>query len=344
MRHRLFIGSSKESLAYAESVQKNLSSIKNLEIVCWPNLFKTNHYTLEDLLNEIKTMSFGVFVLAPDDYIKIRKKEYLCARDNVILELGMFLGALGRDRTFFLVPEADGQEKAYRIPSDLMGINPCTYYIPDDASEPDTAVSTACINIKRIIEKQIKDTSKKDKVEKFGVFTEFDSLYSEMFATAGDITTFFIHSYRWRETNMESINDFFERDKVHWNVILPDITDSNLLENLQKHFSDGKDMVSKVVDAYTYFNNLAKKYPKKLNIRLFNLYPVYTFYRFDNKVIVSLYPLTPERRPTPTFLIDMSLKKNSFFVQDFADIMKASQPKSTKEMDIIINQITPDNK
>ena len=44
-------------------------------------------------------------------------------RDNVILELGLFIGQIGLERTYFLIPE---KEKLH-IASDLIGLTPLTY-------------------------------------------------------------------------------------------------------------------------------------------------------------------------------------------------------------------------
>lgn len=335
MKFRLFIGSSSEHLDYAESVQLHLSHIKNLDVICWKNIFQPMHYPLEDLLIQLEHMSFGVFVLGPDDYIYIRDKDYFCTRDNVVFEMGMFIGALGRERTFFIAPS--DTEKEYRIPSDLKGINYETYSL-SNSDEKDVAVDAACTRIKRSIQVQMKKILPKDIIEKYGVFTEFDCLYRDFFSGAQKVTTYFIHSRRWRETNLVYIEQYLERDAVHWDVILPDITDRNLVSQLKKHFSDGNDIVTKVVDAYNYFNGLAKKYPQKIEIRLFNLYPVYTFYKFDNKMVISLYPLTTERRPTPTFLIDVNAQYSEFFKDDVTDILLKAQKKSPIEIDEIIRQ------
>lgn len=153
MKFRLFIGSSSEHLDYAESVQLHLSHIKNLDVICWKNIFQPMHYPLEDLLIQLEHMSFGVFVLGPDDYIYIRDKDYYCARDNVVFEMGMFIGALGRERTFFIAP--CDTEKEYRIPSDLKGINYETYTL-SNSDEKDVAVDAACTRIKRSIQIQMK--------------------------------------------------------------------------------------------------------------------------------------------------------------------------------------------
>ncbi len=323
MNYRLFIGSSSEHLDYAESVQLNLSHVKNLDVICWSqNTFRISHYPLDDLLTQLEHMSFGVFILAPDDYVKIRDDNYYCVRDNVIFEMGMFFGALGRERTFFMAPE--DIHNSYHIPSDLDGINYAKYTV-SNPNEKDAAVGPACTQIKRMIHEQMKKIIPKDIIERYGVFQDFDNLYRNMFATSNHIVTSFIHSRRWRETNMAYIEQFFTRDNVHWDVILPNIDDRNLVTHLKRHFSDGRDMVTKILDAYKYYSDYAKKYPDKITIRSFSLYPTYTFYQFDNKTIISLYPLTDGRRPTPTFLINTDLQYHAFFQDDIIDIISKSK-------------------
>lgn len=40
----------------------------------------------------------------PDDQVEIKGKQLMAALDNVVLEYGMFLGKLGRDREIALFP------------------------------------------------------------------------------------------------------------------------------------------------------------------------------------------------------------------------------------------------
>ena len=47
-------------------------------------------------------VNFAIFVFHPDDKSLIREKEYDTVRDNVILELGMFIGTLGLEKCFIL--------------------------------------------------------------------------------------------------------------------------------------------------------------------------------------------------------------------------------------------------
>jgi CRP/FNR family transcriptional regulator, cyclic AMP receptor protein len=48
-----------------------------------------------------------------------RGKKKSSPRDNVIFELGLLMGALGRDRVFILKPKGVD----VRIPTDLLGVN-----------------------------------------------------------------------------------------------------------------------------------------------------------------------------------------------------------------------------
>lgn len=68
-------------------------------------------------------MDFGVFVFSGDDVTTMRNASSTTVRDNVLFELGLFIGKLGRERVFFVIP--DGEK--IHIPSDLLGVTPGKY-------------------------------------------------------------------------------------------------------------------------------------------------------------------------------------------------------------------------
>lgn len=225
----------------------------------------------------------------------------------------------------------------FRIPSDLTGLNYAQYILPTPSSNIDASIGPACTEIKRRILEKIEQPLPNLIIEKFGYFTEFDSHYTIQFEHAKEITTSFIHSRRWRETNLLNINRFFKWDDVCWNVILPNLSDELLVKHLKLHFQDGDTLKSKILDAYIFFASYQKKYPRKVKIYLYNLYPTYSFYKFDDTLVVSLYPLTDNRRPTPTFQFNMRTNYAEFFQQDI-DIIKEYKPISLKDFDKIINE------
>jgi hypothetical protein len=122
MKPSLFIGSSVEGLPIANAIQQNLEHDCNPNI--WSQgIFQLSSTVLDDLLAAIKTYHFAIFVFTPDDLIKIRDNTIATVRDNIVFELGLFFGGLGKERVFYVKPR--GGE--LQIPSDLLGITPGTY-------------------------------------------------------------------------------------------------------------------------------------------------------------------------------------------------------------------------
>ena len=91
------------------------------------------------LETEIHTTDFGVLVFTPDDKIESRSETQSGPRDNVIFELGLLIGSLGRNRTFVAHPRG----KDINIPTDLIGTKRITYSL-DPAQ--DLTVTMAPVN------------------------------------------------------------------------------------------------------------------------------------------------------------------------------------------------------
>ncbi|MEL6407071.1 MAG: nucleotide-binding protein [Chloroflexota bacterium] len=75
---------------------------------------------IEKFLNNAEQVSFAVVLLSPDDVGRSIKLniEKTRARQNVILELGFFIGWLGRERVFVLHKRDDN----FELPSDIFGV------------------------------------------------------------------------------------------------------------------------------------------------------------------------------------------------------------------------------
>jgi hypothetical protein len=144
----VFIGSSSEQLPTARAVKELLRP--ELESTIWDEgVFGFGNAFLEDLLKAVEAYDFAVFVFAPDDVTTVRAKRVASVRDNVVFELGLFMGQLGRHRTFWLVPT--GKEEP-AVPSDLRGINRADF----DTTRAKSAASLAlvCKKIKEQMRKQ----------------------------------------------------------------------------------------------------------------------------------------------------------------------------------------------
>lgn len=144
---RLFIASSVETLPVAEAVNVNLDH--DLEVTIWKNgTFKLSSSAIDDLVEKSSAVDFALFIFAPDDIASIRSRAEHVVRDNVIFEMGLFVGAIGKSRSFILKP----RDIEMHLPTDLLGVTPADY----DASRSDndlvSATNRACALIKSEID------------------------------------------------------------------------------------------------------------------------------------------------------------------------------------------------
>lgn len=120
---KIFIGSSTEGLTVARKIQSELSF--DFEIVIWnQGIFdKLGLSFLEILEQTVNTFDYGIFVFTPDDKIESKGQTKSIARDNVIFELGMFIGKLSRKKAFLVYT----QKSDMHILSDFSGITMANY-------------------------------------------------------------------------------------------------------------------------------------------------------------------------------------------------------------------------
>lgn len=149
MRPRVFIGSSREHEKIALAVHGHIE--KETESTMWTHdVFVTSDYFIDSLLQKLRNSEFAVLIFARDDLIKLRERQLDITRDNVVFELGLAMGVLGRERTAILVPQNSGD---FRIPSDLDGIVHATYDAQRGEENWKAATATACGEILKAIER-----------------------------------------------------------------------------------------------------------------------------------------------------------------------------------------------
>src|SRR5579884_1794335 len=145
-RPRVFVASSSEGLDVAYSIQENLHS--DAEVTVWDqDVFAPSKFGLESLVDTMENTDFGVFVFSADDVTRIRGAEARTVRDNVVFELGLFVGAIGRERNFIVTPLNDEP----RLPTDLLGIT-VLQYMPDRTDENlRAALGPTCNRIRKMM-------------------------------------------------------------------------------------------------------------------------------------------------------------------------------------------------
>jgi len=147
MKPRLFVASSIESLGVAYAVQENLDH--EMEVTVWSQgAFDLSRTPLQSLVKMAKNVDGAAFVFSPNDQLIVRGETKPAVRDNVIFELGLFVGVLGSDKCFVVKPRSF---PTLNFPSDLMGMTPTDY--ADDRADKNTvaALGLACNQIRRAL-------------------------------------------------------------------------------------------------------------------------------------------------------------------------------------------------
>ena len=143
----LFIGSSVEGLAIAQEIQLGLKHDK-IAVRPWsmPGVFGPGGIPVDVLIKEVDTSDFAAFVFGPDDKVFSRHEAYEAPRDNVIFELGLFMGRLDRNRSFII----KDQHADIKIPTDLLGVSPITY-VSNPGEDLSAPVATICTELRKVI-------------------------------------------------------------------------------------------------------------------------------------------------------------------------------------------------
>lgn len=143
-RPTMFIGSTVEALPLARAFHEDLDY--DIEVTIWNHgLFAAGQVTWSELVKLATKFDFALFIFSGDDKLTSRKKKSLAIRDNVLIEYGLFVGALGQSRVFFMY----NRDAPPKIASDLAGVTPLMYGDRSDGNEI-AAISPAANKIRKV--------------------------------------------------------------------------------------------------------------------------------------------------------------------------------------------------
>ncbi len=130
----VFLGSSGKGFEIASAIETQITNV--CIVKKWSNEFEPGLTNIENLFIQLENCDFAIMVFTPDDNLEIKGKEVVSARDNVIFELGLFMGKVGRERAYIVRPKNNDN---FHLPTDLSGIN----YIPYDENRESNASKTS---------------------------------------------------------------------------------------------------------------------------------------------------------------------------------------------------------
>jgi len=159
----IFIGSSSEQFEVADAIKTGIQG-DSIKVKTWKDsdVFNPSHTAIESLVKEAHQADFAILLASPDDIVKIRGRKHYVPRDNILFEIGLFMGRIGRERTFIILSKGRKNTKMnllgaiwlfltardIKLPTDLLGVN-LRYFTPNDES----SINDICTELHHIIEK-----------------------------------------------------------------------------------------------------------------------------------------------------------------------------------------------
>lgn len=120
--------------------------------------FADSIFFLEALTKAIENIDFAILILTPDDVTESRGTEQSSPRDNVVFELGLFIGHLGRRRCVFVYDESS----PIKLPSDLLGIAGAPFAKPRNGN-----MLAALAQVRYSLQQRVREIGPRPKLLKF---------------------------------------------------------------------------------------------------------------------------------------------------------------------------------
>lgn len=160
LRPRILLLSSSEALERAKQVRDSIP--ESFEVVLWNTVeaLPIGSIVLQSLITATYHFDFGIFLLTADDLRISRGSAANVPRDNVIFELGLFLGLSSVRRAFVIQPyQSNVEASSLRLPSDLEGVVTARYSIQEGSSPTiEDACRATVASMEKILECKVRAT------------------------------------------------------------------------------------------------------------------------------------------------------------------------------------------
>lgn len=170
-------------------------------------------------------------------------------------------------------------------------------------------------------------------IEQTGITGCSRSFYSDiewdtLFRTVHELDIFLVHGRSWRKEHGERLVQAAKRG-IRIRVVLPDPYDDVILSEIARRTNHSKQAIQeRILLAKDEFYHLQTQ-GAKITVWFLPLVPLFSFYRFDQKMILALYSHRREQKlgriHIPTFLLEERGTLFQFIQTDFEAMVESQQ-------------------
>lgn len=154
--------------------------------------------------------------------------------------------------------------------------------------------------------------------------------WQRLFRGTNTLQILFIYARTWRNTHRVDLIDFAMRENTKAVIVLPDPNNEILLTAIGQRVSkEAQELRSSILEAQNDFIEIFNRTGiarQKLEIWYLPFFPAYSYYRFGEKAIFTVYQHRKERIEVPTFVMESGGTLYEFFEQEFESIVSGEHP------------------
>lgn len=152
-----------------------------------------------------------------------------------------------------------------------------------------------------------------------------DVPWDKWIRSASEIEVLISYGSSWRKNYWTDLKNFAESKSHTLRLYLPNPDDEHTMEVLSRRYDSSPEKVRDVIlESAREFAKLAESQPADIRIYYRDGDPTFTCYRFDDRIIVSLYSHLRERGPIPVIVVEKGGTFHEFFTKELQAIRNQS--------------------
>lgn len=150
--------------------------------------------------------------------------------------------------------------------------------------------------------------------------------WEQLFKGTCRLDIFVAYAHTWRNTQSERISKLLSDPDAKLRVVLPNPERVELVNALADRFEMKPEVVKQEIDeAKKFFQRREDKATGTVELYFTDVMPLFTCYRFSNKMVFALYNHRAGQQPVPSFVCDREGFLFRFFSEEFEGILADTQ-------------------